>query len=241
MDECRLAAASDAAPFYSGNRVLAVMHLPRLVVLLVLVWLALPGHAKAATGGCTVVPGGVHQVVPAIYDYSATPTAANTKPAPRLRQEPQLEEWSFHVWLDGEHVGMHRLSLVRAKTAARVQSLPDIGVQRVLDQLPMFADGVALNAFVRWHAGEDIGAELAAGSDGRVQAEVLGEDVLEIAGTSVDTQRLQIRTDGSVIDLWYERDSGRWLGLRGTTATGEELRYELRSYRKAQGGGRVVI
>lgn len=59
-----------------------------------------------------------------------------------------------------------------------------------------------------------------------VRVEEYGPDQLKIGGVEIPTRRLQITMEEGVIDLWYHRDTGRWLALEAPTEGGRTLRYE---------------
>ena len=59
-----------------------------------------------------------------------------------------------------------------------------------------------------------------------VRVEEYGPDELEIGGAEIPARRLQITMENGVIDLWYHRDTGRWLALEAPTEGGQTLRYE---------------
>jgi hypothetical protein len=56
-----------------------------------------------------------------------------------------------------------------------------------------------------------------------------GPDQLQIGGLEIPAHRLQLTVEKGVIDLWYHRDTGRWLALEAPTEGGRTLRYESAS------------
>lgn len=59
-----------------------------------------------------------------------------------------------------------------------------------------------------------------------VTVEEYGADLLLLGNREIPTRRLQITMEEGVIDLWYHRDTGRWLALEAPTEGGRVLRYE---------------
>lgn len=194
-----------------------------------------------SAAGATALPA-QHRAVPAIHGQPVDPAAAAEDTAPWRDTGPELEEWSFVVWLDDERVGGHRLSVVRTQGKARVQSVPDQRVHGLLEQIPLFASGQVPQAFARWQPELLTGQSPQADDpEALFEAEPLGLYELEVAGIAITTQRFRVEAEQAVFDLWYAQDSGRWLGLKGITDSGQELRYELRSYRLARPGSQIRI
>ncbi len=59
-----------------------------------------------------------------------------------------------------------------------------------------------------------------------VHITLVGEETLEVAGEAVASVRYHIAMDDSWIDVWYGRDTQRWLGLESSAETGRKIRYD---------------
>lgn len=59
-----------------------------------------------------------------------------------------------------------------------------------------------------------------------VQAELVGDDVLNVRGNPTPAYRYRLTGENLDIELWYSRDR-EWLALESATESGRRLRYEL--------------
>ena len=59
-----------------------------------------------------------------------------------------------------------------------------------------------------------------------VEVELMGTDVLEVRGETVDAQRYKVTAKGIDLLVWYANDS-EWVALESVAKTGHVIRYEL--------------